>query len=153
MIFSVWKPLRGPLNDWPLGIWDAHSVNWRNDIMAGDVVYENFATENLQIMYNPDHKWYYLPDQTTSEALIFKSADSEHAWAPGDCPPPFLSLNDRQLMCDMLTPIACPHAGFYNPKVSPDELPRESIDCRAFVFFADLPEYPPVVEDIFQWHL
>jgi len=50
----------------------------------------------------------------------------------------------------MLTEKASPHAAFYNPKVAPDELPRESIDCRAFVFYIDLPEYPPVVEDIFQ---
>jgi hypothetical protein len=53
-------------------------------------------------------------------------------------------------MYEMLTDKASPHAAFYNPKVTPDELPRESIDCRAFVFYIDLPEYPPVVEDIFQ---
>ncbi|PMD20216.1 hypothetical protein NA56DRAFT_671594 [Hyaloscypha hepaticicola] len=126
-IINVWRPLRGPLNDWPLALCDAQSVDFRNDIMAGDIVYENFVTENLQIMHNSDQKWFYLPDQTTSEVLIFKSADSEHSDAP-----------------------ASPHAAFYNPKVAPDELPRESIDCRAFVFYIDLPEYPPVVEDIFQ---
>jgi len=53
-------------------------------------------------------------------------------------------------MYEMLTEIACPHAAFHNPKVASDELPRESIDCRAFVFYIDLPEYPPIVEDIFQ---
>jgi len=53
-------------------------------------------------------------------------------------------------MYEMLTEKASPHAAFYNPKVAPDELPRESIDCRAFVFYIDLPEYPPVVEDFFQ---
>ncbi|KAH7380833.1 hypothetical protein BKA64DRAFT_697825 [Cadophora sp. MPI-SDFR-AT-0126] len=126
-IINIWRPLRGPLNDWPLALCDAQSVDYRNDIMAGDLVYENFATENLQVMHNVDQKWFYLPDQTTTEVLIFKSADSEHSDAP-----------------------ASPHAAFYNPKVTPDELPRESIDCRAFVFYVDLPEYPPVVEDIFR---
>ncbi|CZT10390.1 uncharacterized protein RAG0_14881 [Rhynchosporium agropyri] len=126
-IINIWKPLRGPLNDWPLALCDAQSVDFRNDIMAGDLVYENFATENLQIMHNPHQKWFYLPDQTTSEVLIFKSADSKHSDAP-----------------------ASPHAAFYNSKVAPDELPRESIDCRAFVFYTSLPDYPPVVEDIFQ---
>ena len=53
-------------------------------------------------------------------------------------------------MYEMLTEEASPHAAFYNPKVAPNELPRESIDCRAFVFYIDLPKYPPVVEDIFQ---
>jgi hypothetical protein len=149
--YSVWRPLRGPLNDWPLALCDAQSVDFRNDIMAGDIVYENFVTENLQVMHNPDQKWFYLPDQTTSEVLIFKSADSEHSDAPGKSPyatilrgPTFLSIYD------MLIRKASPHAAFYNPRAARDELPRESIDCRAFVFYADLPEYPPVVEDIFQ---
>ncbi|PVH83071.1 hypothetical protein DL98DRAFT_558939 [Cadophora sp. DSE1049] len=126
-IINIWRPLRGPLNDWPLALCDAQSVDYRNDIMAGDLVYESFATENLQVMHNADQKWFYLPDQTTTEVLIFKSADSEHSDAP-----------------------ASPHAAFHNPKVTPEELPRESIDCRAFVFYIDLPEYPPVVEDIFR---
>jgi hypothetical protein len=56
-------------------------------------------------------------------------------------------------MYETLTEIACPHAAFYNSKVASDELPRESIDCRAVVFYIDLPEYPPIVEDIFQTHL
>jgi len=74
------------LNDWPLALCDAQSVDFRNDIMAGDIVYENFVTENLQVMHNPDQKWFYLPDQATSEVLIFKSADSEHSDTPGESP-------------------------------------------------------------------
>lgn len=122
--------------------------------MAGDIVYDNFATENLQIMHNTDQKWFYLPDQSTSEALIFKSADSEHSQAPGESRLLFpLSENDLSITYETLTEIACPHAAFYNPNVASDELPRESIDCRAVVFYIDLPEYPPVVEDIFHTHL
>jgi hypothetical protein len=83
------------LNDWPLGICDAQSVDFRNDVMAGDIVYETFATENLQIMHNTDQKWFYLPDQATSEALIFKSADSEHSQAPGEVPATILPPGDR----------------------------------------------------------
>lgn len=30
-----------------------------------------------------------------------------------------------------------------NPNVKPDELPRESIDLRAFVLYANLEKYPP----------
>lgn len=56
-------------------------------------------------------------------------------------------------MNEILTEIACPHAAFQNPKIASDELPRESIDCRAAVFYIDLPVYPPIVEDIFQIHL
>lgn len=70
---SVWRPLRGPLNDWPLGLCDAQAVDFRNDIMAGDIVYEDFVTENLQVMHNMDQKWFYLPDQTTKEVRSWYS--------------------------------------------------------------------------------
>ncbi|KAK0117758.1 hypothetical protein ONS95_012084 [Cadophora gregata] len=149
-IINIWRPLRGPLNDWPLAVCDAQSVDYRNDIMAGDLVYENFATENLQIMHNVDQKWFYLPDQTTTEVLIFKSADSDHSEAPGQSNNIYPGWPKFPLMYTMLIEKASPHAAFHNPKVAPEELPRESINCRAFVFYIDLPDYPPVVEDVFQ---
>ncbi|KAL4939105.1 hypothetical protein BDV06DRAFT_225337 [Aspergillus oleicola] len=128
-VVNLWKPIKHTLNDWPLGLCDARSVDYRNDVMAGDIVFDDFYTENLQVLYNPNHKWYYLPDHKVSEALIFKSADSEHSEAP-----------------------ASPHAGFYNPNAEKDDL-RESLDCRCFVFFADLQEYPLVVGDVFKAHI
>ncbi|KAF5011182.1 hypothetical protein FDECE_2668 [Fusarium decemcellulare] len=73
---SAWRPLRGPLNDWPLGLCDARSVEYAADTMPADIVYREWATENLQIHYNPRHEWYFLPDQTTDEVLLFKSAES-----------------------------------------------------------------------------
>ncbi|OKL58530.1 hypothetical protein UA08_06367 [Talaromyces atroroseus] len=84
--------LKGPLNDWPLGLCDARSVDFQNDTMPGDIVFDDFYTENLQVLYNPSYKWYYLPDQNTWEASIFKSADSWEGEAA-----------------------ACIHSGFYNP--------------------------------------
>ena len=44
--------------------------------MPGDIVYTDWATENLQVHYNDRQQWYYLPDQTVDEVLIFKSAES-----------------------------------------------------------------------------
>ena len=46
---------------------------------------------------------------------------------------------------------ACPHSGFPNPNVKKGDL-RESLDCRCFVYFEDLAEYPPIVGDVFQPH-
>ncbi|KAL4787533.1 hypothetical protein BJX76DRAFT_318305 [Aspergillus varians] len=97
--------------------------------MAGDIVFDKFYTENLQVMHNPDHQWYYLPDHHVWEALFFKSADSEHSEAP-----------------------ASPHARLYSPNAKPEDR-RESLDCRCFVFFADLPECPPAVGNAFKAHL
>lgn len=51
--------------------------------MASDVVYDDFAAENLQIHYADDQEWYFLPDQLASESIIFKSADSDTSVAQG----------------------------------------------------------------------
>ncbi|KAK5995288.1 Fe(II)/2-oxoglutarate-dependent dioxygenase nvfI-like protein [Cladobotryum mycophilum] len=123
---NVWKPIKGPLNDWPLGLCDSRTVNFENDTIAGDIVFDEFVTENLQIFPSPNFQWYYLPDQNIWEALVFKSADSDGTTVPG-----------------------CPHSGFYNPHIEKGDL-RESLDCRTFVFYEDLEEYPPIVGDVFQ---
>lgn len=74
---SVWKPIKGPLNDWPLAVCDTRSVDFQKDTIAGDIVFDDFVTENLQVFPSPQFKWYYLPDHNTWEAIIFKSADSD----------------------------------------------------------------------------
>ena len=58
-------------------------MDFENDTIPSDVVFDDFVTENLQILYNPDFQWYYLPDHNTWEALIFKSGDSEKGKAAG----------------------------------------------------------------------
>ncbi|KAK6449910.1 hypothetical protein FP744_10006160 [Trichoderma asperellum] len=123
---NVWKPIKGPLDDWPLGLCDSRSVDFAKDTIAGDIVFDDFVTENLQVFPSRNFQWYYVPEQNTWEALMFKSADSDETAVPG-----------------------CPHSGFYNPHARKGNL-RESLDCRAFVFYADLEEYPPIVGDVFQ---
>jgi hypothetical protein len=83
VISSLWKPIKGPLNDWPLGLCDARSLDFETDTIPSDIVFDDFFTENLQVLYSSNLQWYYLPDQETWEALIFKSADSEKSQAPG----------------------------------------------------------------------
>ena len=55
--------------------------------MAGDVVDRDAVFENTQVHYNSDQRWYYLPNQSPLELLIFKNADSEamSGVAPGEC--------------------------------------------------------------------
>ncbi|KAI1425309.1 hypothetical protein F5Y12DRAFT_784740 [Xylaria sp. FL1777] len=125
---NIWKPIKGPLNDWPLGLCHTQSVDWERDTVASDVVFDDFVTENVQMYHNPKFQWYYLPDHNTWEALIFKSADSQDGRTAG-----------------------CPHSGFYNPTAAREEM-RESLDCRCFVFYAEMENYPPVVGDICQPH-
>lgn len=83
MLFdSVWKPLRGPLRDWPLALCDASSVQ-ATDLMASDQVFDTKVTENMQVHYDAGHKWYYLEDQEPSELLVFRQADSHPAGRVG----------------------------------------------------------------------
>ena len=72
---SVWKPLRGPLRDWPLALCDLSSV-LADDTLEADNVFTNRVVESMQVHYAETQKWYYLQDQEPSELLIFQQADS-----------------------------------------------------------------------------
>lgn len=72
---SVWKPLRGPVQDWPLALCDSVSLS-DSDIVPADAVYEHVVSENAMIHHNPRQLWHYLADQEASEALMFTAADS-----------------------------------------------------------------------------
>ena len=79
---SIWKPLRGPLNDWPLAVCDASVVDEKSDLEAADLLYPDLVAENYQVYYKSDYKWYYLSSHEPSELIIFKQSDSK----PDSCP-------------------------------------------------------------------
>ena len=72
---SLWKPLRGPLRDWPLAVCDYSSVS-SVDMIRVDEVHKEDILESHGVQYSPSQKWYYLSDMKPSEMLIFKAADS-----------------------------------------------------------------------------
>ena len=71
----MWKPLKGPVLDWPLAVCDSRSLQ-DADIIAADAIYERLVAENCIIHNNPTQKWYYVAEQKASEVLIFKATDS-----------------------------------------------------------------------------
>ncbi|KAI4233711.1 MAG: hypothetical protein LQ349_004235 [Xanthoria aureola] len=82
---SIWKPLRGPVRDWPLALCDARTIDPARDLVTGDVVYQDHAEENYQVCYNPRQRWLYLSDQMPHEMLVFRTADSwEDRVGPGE---------------------------------------------------------------------
>jgi len=91
---------------------DAETVDFEHDTMAGDVVDRDAVFENTQVHYNPEQKWFYLPNQLPSELLIFKNADSESRFGA--------------------TP-GIPHASFNNPYTADSDIRRESIEFRVLV--------------------
>jgi len=74
---SSWKPLKGPLYDWPLALCDASTANATEDFVRGDIVYTTHATESYQVHHSEQQRWFYLSRQTPSELLIFKQFDSK----------------------------------------------------------------------------
>jgi hypothetical protein len=74
--FSVWKPLKGPLRDWPLAVCDATTVNQVDELVASDTVFANISRENMMVHYSEKHQWVYISDQMPDELLLFRQVDS-----------------------------------------------------------------------------
>ena len=128
---SIWKPLRGPLTDWPLAFCDAESVNVETDLIAADVVSRTGYTENFLVYYNPKHQWYYLSEQKPTELSIFCQGDTK--FVDEKSMSSFQINLSQSINTDLY--IGVPHCGFRNPLSDPNERPRESIETRAFVYY------------------
>ncbi|OCL12148.1 hypothetical protein AOQ84DRAFT_420909, partial [Glonium stellatum] len=107
---SVWKPLAGPLRDYPMAYCDAKTMDPKNDLFPVDEVFPTVANEVYQVLYNPNHRWYYIPDQLDSEVTIFAGYDSRRGQS-----------------------LSVPHCSFDLGDAS-SGVPRQSIEVRAFVF-------------------
>jgi hypothetical protein len=110
-VINLWRPIRGPLRDAPLAVCDAGTVEFK-DLVAADLVYPDRTGETYSVAYNPNHRWYYVPEMRTDEALLLKCYDSKT-----DGRARFL-----------------PHSAFIDPTTPPDAPPRESIEVRTLVF-------------------
>ena len=110
-VINLWRPIRGPLRDAPLAVCDARSVA-PGDLVPSDLVYQNRVGETYAVTYNPDHRWFYVPEMRPDEALLLKCFDSE--------------TDGRARFA--------PHTAFEDPTAPADVLPRESIEIRTLVF-------------------
>jgi hypothetical protein len=111
-IVNVWRPIRGPLRDAPLAVCDATSVAF-TDFVPSDLVYRDRTGEIYRVKYNPAHRWFYVPEMQTDEALLIKCYDS--------------ALDKARFTA---------HSAFEDPTAPTDVLPRESIELRTLAFHA-----------------
>jgi hypothetical protein len=111
--YNVWRPISGPVQMWPLALVDAQSIA-AGDLAACDLVYADRTGEIYQGVYNPAHRWCYFPHMERHEAVLIKCYDSARDRAR-------FSL----------------HSAFADPTSPADAAPRQSIEIRAFAFFAD----------------
>ena len=110
-IINLWRPLVGPLRDFPLAMADARSIAF-DELIPSDLVYPNRVGETYSVRHNPRHRWFYAPDMQPDEALLLKCFDS--------------ATDGRARFS--------PHTAFQDPAAGPDTPPRESIEARALVF-------------------
>jgi len=110
-VINLWRPIRGPVRDTPLAMLDGQTVE-PGDLIASDLIYPNRRGETYSVRYNPNHRWFYVPEMTMDEALLLKCYDSA---------------------TDGRTRFG-PHTAFIDPTTPPDAAPRESIELRTLVF-------------------
>ena len=73
---SVWRPLSGPVRQWPLALCDAASVDAARDLERHHIVGPRRVKTQFLVHASPEQRWYYLRDQMPNEALLFRQADS-----------------------------------------------------------------------------
>jgi len=110
-VINLWRPIKGPLQDSPLAVCDATTIH-SDDLVPSDLVYPHRVGETYSVKYNPTHRWYYVPQMRTDEALLLKCADTSTG-----VPARFT-----------------PHSAFTDPTAAADAPPRESIEVRTLVF-------------------
>lgn len=111
-IVQVWRPIRHPVETFPLAICDAASVALK-DLVISERRYPNRIGQTYAVSYNPAHRWYWLPRMRRDEALVFKVYDS---------------VQDGRARWSA-------HTAFDDPTSPTGARPRESIEIRTLAFF------------------
>ena len=112
MQVNLWRPIAGPLRDWPLAICDARSIG-PHGLRAVDLIYPQRRGEIYYLTHDPGQRWYYAPDMQPDEAWLLKNFDSATAG----------------------TARFAAHSAFDDPTPWHHVPARESIEVRAFAFF------------------
>jgi hypothetical protein len=72
---SIWRPLTGPIDNYPLALCDYRSTS-TSDFRATDIPSPHFNGEMYYVHQNPNHEWWYWHGMATDEILFIKCYDS-----------------------------------------------------------------------------
>jgi hypothetical protein len=111
-IVQVWRPIRHPVESWPLAIADAQSLS-PADMVVTERRYPDRIGQTSAITWNPAHRWYWFPHMRPDEALVFKVYDSV-----------------KEGVARFTA-----HTAFEDPSTPSNARPRESIEIRTLAFF------------------
>ena len=111
-IIQVWRPIRGNVLADPLAMCDARTIP-REGFIPMQRRYRHRTAETYHIAYHPSHAWFYFPQMTRDEAIVFKVYDTGTEAAAR-----FTA-----------------HTAFDDPHSPADAPARESIETRTFAFY------------------
>jgi hypothetical protein len=111
-IIQVWRPIRYPVETYPLAMADAQTLS-PSDMIISERRAPGRIGQTYAIKYNPAHKWYWFPRMRREEAYVFKVFDS---------------MKDGRARWTA-------HTAFEDPTTPPFARPRESIEIRTMAFF------------------
>ena len=111
-VIQAWRPITGPVLRDPLAICDAQSLA-QKDLIPAERRHAERVGEIYHVARNPTQRWFYVPEMTRDEVLIFKCYDSQR-----DGRARFTA-----------------HGSFEHPETPVGAPPRESIEIRTFAFF------------------
>lgn len=111
-IINFWRPIGGPVLRAPLAMCDGRSIALE-DLIPTDLVYPDWTGETYGVAYNAQHRWYWYPHQTPTEATLLKVYDSQ--------------TDGRARLTA--------HTAFDDPTSAPDAPPRRSMEIRTLVFW------------------
>jgi hypothetical protein len=114
-MYNVWRAITPPPQDFPLAVCDARSIDPADEVVVTAITEElqgNIVHDTMSYVYNPAHRWYWFPDMTIDEVIVFKSGDS-----------------------DPSRPVRVPHTAFTDPTCPPGVPTRASVEMRALAVF------------------
>ena len=111
-IVQAWRPIGHPIEADPITVADARTVA-EEDFVPVPRNAPGRIGETWRALYNPEHRFFYYPYMTPSEALFFKVYDS---------------ATDGRARYTL-------HTAFELPDPDPAAAPRHSVEMRLFAFF------------------
>jgi hypothetical protein len=102
----------GVVENFPLAMCDA-STSSTKDLVPVKRLAKDRTGEIQLATYNPKHRWFYFPQMTADEALLFKTYDS---------------AEDGRARYTL-------HTSFDDPSAPRNAPVRQSIETRCFVFY------------------
>lgn len=116
MLINVWRPI-SVVKRAPFAVCDARTVlakDMYDSEVRGGLGDPNRPTlYGFSVGFNPDQRWYYVPDMRPEEVLVFKLFDSDSSAVQWTA-----------------------HSAFTIPGTPADAPPRQSIELRTIAFFA-----------------